>query len=107
MATPFAAVSGGSIDAHNFYHSQLRICIECAFGMLMHRWAILRSAIPMNVAVHKTVALVLALAKLHNYYCIDAEEQAYCDTPFGSAADEWRSKENGAIPLVQTQQHSE
>jgi hypothetical protein len=27
----------------------------------------------MNVAVHKTVALVLALAKIH-YYCINAEE---------------------------------
>ena len=106
MATPFAAVSGGSKDAYNFYHSQLRIRIECAFGMLTHRWAILRSAIPMNVAVHKTVALVLALAKLHNY-CIDAEEQAYCDTAFSSAADEWRSEENGAIPLVRTPQHSE
>ena len=105
MATPFAAVSGGSKDAYNFYHSQLRIRIECAFGMLTHRWAILRSAIPMNVAVHKTVALVLALAKLHNY-CIDAEEQTYCDAAFSTAADEWRSKESGAVPLVETQQHS-
>jgi hypothetical protein len=58
MATPCAAVYCGTKDAYNFYHSQLRIWIECTFGMLTHRWAILRSAIPMNnVTVQKTVAL--------------------------------------------------
>ena len=66
MAIPFAAVSGGAMDAYNFYHSQLRIRIECAFGILTKRWAILRSAIPVDVTVVKTVALVLALATLHN-----------------------------------------
>ena len=106
MATPFSAVSGGSKYTYNFYHLQLQIRIECAFRKLTHRWAILRSARPMNVAVHKTVALVLALAKLHNY-CIDAEELPYYDTAFSSAADKWRSEESGTIPLVQTQQHSE
>jgi hypothetical protein len=70
MATPYPAISGGTKDVYNFYHSQLRICIECAFGMLTHRLAILQSAIPMNVLVKKSVALVLALAELHNF-CID------------------------------------
>jgi hypothetical protein len=101
MATPYAAVSGGTKDAYNFYHSQLRIRIECVFGMLTHRWAILRSAIPMNVAVHKTVALVLALSKLHNY-CIDADKCPFCDTAFSTAADEWRNEASGAVPLVET-----
>jgi hypothetical protein len=73
MATPYSAVSGGTKDAYNFYHSQLRIRIECTFGMLTHRWGILRSAIPMNVTLRKTVALVLALAKLHNF-CIDFDD---------------------------------
>jgi hypothetical protein len=41
MATPYAAVSGGTKDAYNFYYLQLQIRIECAFGMLTHRWAIL------------------------------------------------------------------
>jgi DDE superfamily endonuclease len=104
MATPYPAVSGGTKDAYNFYHSQMRIRIECAFGMLTHRWAILRSAIPMNVSVKKTVALVLALAKLHNY-CID-NDVSHCDVAFMSAADEWRNEMNGAVPLVETQ-HSE
>ena len=100
MATPYAATSGGTKDAYNFYHSQLRIRIECAFGMLTHRWAILRSAIPMNVTVHKTVALVLALARLHNY-CID-ENEADCDAPYSTATDEWRIEVSGAVPLVRT-----
>ena len=100
MATPYSGISGCTKDAYNFYHSQLRIRIECAFGMLTHRWAILRSAIPVNVTVHKTVALVLALAKLHNY-CID-EKEGRCDDAYGNAVDEWRNEESGAVPLVET-----
>jgi hypothetical protein len=33
MATPYAGgATNGSRDAYNFYHSMLRIQIECAFG---------------------------------------------------------------------------
>ena len=35
MATPYANVSRGTKDAYNFYHSQLRINIECSFGILV------------------------------------------------------------------------
>lgn len=97
MATPYSAVSGGTKDSYNFYHSQLRIRFECTFGMLTHRWAILRSAIPMNVTVQKTVALVLALAKLHNY-CIDAQDDSR-DVSH-TASDEWVTEINGGVPLV-------
>jgi hypothetical protein len=45
MATPFPNVSGNenmkSMDNYNFYHLQLRIQIECAFGMLVQKWGIL------------------------------------------------------------------
>ena len=102
MATPYAATSGGTKDAYSFSRSQLRIRIECAFGMLTHRWAILRSAIPMNITVSKTVALVLALARLHNYY-ID-ENEARCDAAYSTATDEWQNEVSGAVPLVQTPQ---
>jgi len=37
--------------------------------MLVHRWGMLRKAIPMNITVQKTSSLVLCLCKLHNY-CI-------------------------------------
>jgi hypothetical protein len=68
MATPFSAVSGGSKDAYNFYHSQLHIQVECAFGMLLHQWTIPRSTIPVGISLKKTIAMVIA--KLHNY-CLD------------------------------------
>jgi hypothetical protein len=97
MATPYPGVSGGTRDSYNFYHSQLRIRIECTFGMLTMRWAILRSAIPVNVTIKKTVALVLALAKLHNY-CIEVED-GRSDLTY-IANDEWNSELNGSVPLV-------
>jgi hypothetical protein len=84
MATPFSAVSGGSKDAYNFHQSQVCIQIECAFGMLTHRWAILCSAIPMNISLKKTITLVIALAKLHNF-CIDKTD---LEVPAVSAVDE-------------------
>ncbi len=37
MATQYAAVSGGTMDSYNFYHSKLRIRIECVCGMLTKR----------------------------------------------------------------------
>lgn len=70
MCTPWRNVSRGPKDAMNFYHSQLRITIECAFGMLVHRWGILRKPMPINIAVNKITKLVHALCKLHNF-CID------------------------------------
>ena len=51
MATPFSGTAGGSKDAYNFYHSQLRFRIECAFGILTSRWAILRKALPANITI--------------------------------------------------------
>ena len=74
MATPFTNVSGDpnrvAEDSYNFYHSQLRIRVECAFGMLVQRWGILRMAMPRKLTIAKIVAMVNALAKLHNF-CID------------------------------------
>ena len=44
MTSPFKAVSKGVKDAFNFYHSQLQINIECAFGMLVNCWGHLENA---------------------------------------------------------------
>jgi hypothetical protein len=98
MATPYAAVSGGTKDSYNFYHSQLRIRIECTFGMPTHKWAVLRSAIPMNITIQKTVELDMALANLHNY-CINAYNRTSDLT--STANDEWITELNGAVPLVE------
>jgi hypothetical protein len=44
LATRYPNVLRGQKDDYNFYHSQLCICVECAFGMLVQRWAILQTA---------------------------------------------------------------
>ena len=82
MTTPYKGATGGLRDSFNFFHSQLRISIECAFGMLVHRWGVLRKAIPVNVSLEKTCMLVRALCMLHNF-CID-EREATADPPTAS-----------------------
>ena len=72
MATPLKGQQSGHRDAYNFYCSQIRITIERAFGVLVHRWAILRS--PLVIPVHKVSSLVLCLCRLHNF-CIDCNEK--------------------------------
>jgi hypothetical protein len=96
MASPYSGTTGATKDTYNFYHSQLQIQIECAFGILTKRWAILWSAIPVNIRIKKTVALVVALAKLHNF-CINAR---HTNVSANTAHDEWLSEINGAIPLI-------
>mgnify|MGYP002784929136 FL=1 len=97
LATPYPNVSSGYKDAYNFFHSQLRIKVECAFGMFVQRWGVLRSAIPSGISVRRTTALVLALAKIHNF-CIDQTDTIILSN---TAADEvdLMSRETGSIPV--------
>ena len=76
MAIPLKGMQNGYNDAYNFYMSQLRITIERAFGVFVHRWAILRG--PLAVPVQKVGPLIKCLIRLHNF-CID------CSEPLGSA----------------------
>ena len=69
LATPFKNVKSGTKDDYNYYHSQVRIKIECAFGMLVNRWGILRKALSARISLRKVGALVIVLCKLHNF-CI-------------------------------------
>ena len=48
MAVPYPMISSGSKDAYNFYHSQVRINIECTFGILVNRWRILKTLLIHN-----------------------------------------------------------
>jgi hypothetical protein len=68
-SVPFKGVGNNdALDAYNFYESHLRITIERAFGVLVHRWAILRG--PLVIPVQKVAPLVNCLCCLHNF-CID------------------------------------
>jgi DDE superfamily endonuclease len=55
MATPFKSVQSGTIDDYNFFHSQLRIRIECAFGMLVNHWGILRRPLPAQFSLNRAL----------------------------------------------------
>ena len=67
MCVPYrSAAPGTPKDAFNFFQSQVRINIECAFGILVHRFGILRKPMLMNVEIRKITLLVLVLCKLHN-----------------------------------------
>jgi hypothetical protein len=68
MTVPFKGNITRLQDNYNFYQSQLRITIECAFGVLVHQWAILRG--PLVVPLSKVPPLVSALCSLHNF-CIN------------------------------------
>jgi len=65
---------GGTKDVFNFFHSKLRIKIECAFGMLAHRWAILRSPLSNQFSCEGQIALVISLCKLQNY-CMGEQDK--------------------------------
>jgi len=69
MVVPFMGATGGTKDSFNYYHSQVCINIECAFGILTNRWHILKSPLR-SMSISKIVALAICLCKLHNF-CID------------------------------------
>ena len=71
MATPLKGMRSSYEDGYNFYHSQLRITIERAFGVLVHRWAILRA--PLTVPLPRIAPLIESLIRLHNF-CINKQD---------------------------------
>ena len=42
MVVPYPSTSSGPKDAYNYFHSQVRINIECPFSLLVNRWWLLK-----------------------------------------------------------------
>jgi hypothetical protein len=101
MATPYKGVCGAGIkDSYNYFHSQVRINIECAFGMLSRRWGILRKPLPAVMGVKKHVLLVYALCKLHNYILKERYAERGANKPLPLLArDELNVLNDGGIRL--------
>lgn len=59
---------GSPEDAFNYFQSNLRINIECAFGILVQRWGVLWR--PMRVSYRKVPRVVELCMMMHNY-CTD------------------------------------
>ena len=78
MATPYTNVSGNeehvTKDDYNFFHSHLRIRVECCFVMLVQRWGLLRMALHSSISLPRIVGLVNCLARLHNF-CISETDR--------------------------------
>jgi hypothetical protein len=55
------------LETLNFYQSQLRITIECTFGVFVRRWGILWKSTEYNLAFR--FEIVHACCRLHNF-CI-------------------------------------
>ena len=70
MAVPFQATANGPKDSYNFYHSQVRINIECSFGILTNRCCLLKTPLSSKISISQINALISCLCKLHNF-CID------------------------------------
>ena len=107
MATPYPNTysSGGEAgneekrqkDAYNFYHSQLRITIEGAFGWLTQIWGMLRKQMPRKYTLRKIMAVVSCLCRLHNFLIDDKDDLAPVSV---TEEDEWSLAVSGAAPLV-------
>ena len=67
ITSPFKAISSGSKDVYHFYHSQIRMNIECVFGLLINRCAVLGTPIPINISIKKITPLLQCLCCLHNW----------------------------------------
>jgi DDE superfamily endonuclease len=100
FATPFRSVSSGIRDDYNFYHSQLRIRIEIAFGQLVSRWGILRRALPSKLGIKKCVALACCLCRLHNF-CVNErlKVKRTVNVPMALPADDLEIISHGGISL--------
>jgi hypothetical protein len=57
--------SASDKDTFNYYLSQLRICIEMAFGLLTNKWRVLQKHLETNL--ENSSRVLEACARLHNF----------------------------------------
>ena len=115
LATPFPNVNSSeheTKDAYNYFHSNVRIKVECAFGLLTQRWGILRKPMPRKYTVAKTVATISCLCRLHNFLInkrIQDQRQDNTDNnnnivlPSITPEDNIHMYMEGAVPMEEVQ----
>ena len=80
---------------------QVRIKIECCFGMLVQRFGVLRKPIQSSISLQKSTALVISLCSLHNF-CIRERlqrKESTIITDDACAEDYANMLANGCVPL--------
>ena len=99
IATPFQNIPvNDPKDHYNFYHSQLRITIECTFGIFVYRWGILRKPLSSRFGMKKIVLLVECLCRLHNYLIDVRREPQATHLPY-TAEDRLQLQLDGAFEM--------
>lgn len=72
LMVPFSGVNLNIVcpakEWFNYWHSQLRITIECTFGIFIQRWGIFWT--DLRFSISNVVAIVHACVRLHNF-CIN------------------------------------
>jgi hypothetical protein len=71
--------------------------------MLVQRWAILRTVMPKGISIKKTIALVTALAKLHNFCTDEMDDQMIESLP--NDVYDIMNNEDGYVPLDTEEDH--
>ena len=64
ILTPFIGNQTADESVFSFYHSSLRMCVECSFGILVSRWGILWK--PLKVSLRQAPKIVGTCMCLHN-----------------------------------------
>jgi DDE superfamily endonuclease len=110
MATPFKAVRSGSKDEYNFYQLQLKIRVECAFGMLVNCWGILRRALLTAISFNRSMLLVMCLCRLQNF-CITErlrhrEQSRMVAVPVPLAVDQMQNTACGGMWVKVNREHN-
>lgn len=96
MVVPFSAAVPDTIeDAFNYYQSRTRISIECCFGELTQRWGILWR--PMRLQLHRSVAVVNALFRLHNLCVEDRASDAIAESAMDLGLSYFDEESFGAV----------
>ena len=69
MVSPYKGAKVGIKDDFNFFHSQVRITIERAFGMLVQRFGLLRRAMSQHIPAKKKMAMYWHVANYITILC--------------------------------------
>jgi hypothetical protein len=103
MATPYSHTDlTYNQDNYNFYHSQLRIRIEMAFGMLVRRFGILHRQFHPKIPISSVIAMTMAMCRLHNYL-IDERETTVKETTSGRlTADIPNNSSSDELDIIST-----
>ena len=97
MVMPYPNMSKDTDQDHyNVYHSQLRITIEGAFGLLAQRWGMLRKQMPKNYSIQKIMSCVSCLCRLHNYLIQVEDGKAPKES---HEEDNWNLAVSGPVPI--------